>query len=714
MASSSFDSLERELGFPDDATLDPRGISAKLETSSTAAISISSATCTRPNGRCLVVGRQAAAADICVQHKSISRKHAALYFFRNKLYVKDLGGKYGTFVNTVRVVENDAIELNNGDIVLFGNVRESVFRIVLTENPAIIHEGELALPENNPAQDNHTQSRIEKAGQGLSGRAKRQAEIAAMMQSLDETPTYQKIPVPEDSAPKNIQVASSLAEQYQLPISLHFTLPSESARKNVATCLAVDPAGSRFVVGSSDTHVRYYDFGGLAKNRNGCFQTIIPEDGHLLVSCAYSQTGDRIIVGTSSVQPIVFDRDGGEIIKFVRGDMYVTDQTKTVGHTASVTCVDWHPLERDLVLTSSNDGSARLWNLNGKTQFKMLTCEKVFPAKNARGQRTPVTCVCFHPAGREFALGTACGSIQIWNRNRVSGRPERAAFETHGQGNAVSNLTYNKDGTMLASRSGGDDKVKIWNSTRLSRSAEPSIVCIDLPTIHEQANASFSANGKFLCASTSVMRRENDIQKEGGRLCIFNLSGGSTTVQPLVALELEGESVPVITKWHGKLNQILAGCSNGSVVIFYDPTFSNNGALLAAARAERSDDLSDLLRSRASNTSTIVTGEIITPFSLPLFRQEQAISEKKRKRSERKDPKLSKEPERPATGKHKAGAQIGSNTTFQQFVADQTGEKAKQIAGEDPRNALFKFGTDDNDLRKAADKKAQNEVETEG
>ena len=83
--------------------------------------------------------------------------------------------------------------------------------------------------------------------------------------------------------------------------------------------------------------------------------------------------------------------------------MYVVDQAKTSGHTAAVTGVAWHPLERDIVLSSSNDGSARLWNLNGKTQFQMLVCEKVFQPKSIKGQRTNVTCIAYHPGGREFA-----------------------------------------------------------------------------------------------------------------------------------------------------------------------------------------------------------------------------------------------------------------------------------------------------------------------
>jgi WD40 repeat protein len=117
----------------------------------------------------------------------------------------------------------------------------------------------------------------------------------------------------------------------------------------------------------------------------------------------------------------------------------VSDKTKTLGHTASATATDWHPLERKRVLTASSDGTARLWNLQGKTQFEMLVCEKVFQAKSSRGHRTEILSLCFHPGGRELALWTICGSIQIWNISRISNRPERAAHAAHDHNGSNAN-----------------------------------------------------------------------------------------------------------------------------------------------------------------------------------------------------------------------------------------------------------------------------------
>ena len=303
------------------------------------------------------------------------------------------------------------------------------------------------------------------------------------MASLDDTPAYEKYVAPKE-VEKATQQVSSLEMQYSIPVSERFDILNDGDRRRVVTSLAVDAAGSRFAVGGTDTHLRMYDFAGMDQLRTGPFKTIEVEDGHLVVDVCYSNTGDRLVVATGSVQPKVLDRDGNEIIQFVRGDMYVTDQALTTGHTAAVTGVDWHPFERDIVLTSSTDhGSARIWSVNGKTQFHFLICDKVYRATNAKGQKVGVTAFAFHPGGRELVLGTACGSIQIWNATRVGARRDRETFHSHGEGRPVNSLSYNVDGSQIASRS--VDMLKVWDAKRLSRSSSPLVACPGLPTVHE-------------------------------------------------------------------------------------------------------------------------------------------------------------------------------------------------------------------------------------
>jgi WD repeat-containing protein 70 len=48
-----------------------------------------------------------------------------------------------------------------------------------------------------------------------------------------------------------------------------------------------------------------------------------------VISISHSPSGDRFIAGTGSSQPRVFDREGKELMKFVKGDMYIRDLSNT-------------------------------------------------------------------------------------------------------------------------------------------------------------------------------------------------------------------------------------------------------------------------------------------------------------------------------------------------------------------------------------------------
>jgi FHA domain/WD domain, G-beta repeat len=517
----------------------------------------------------LYVGRQASTSDIRIQHGSISRKHAILYYRKStngstsgtttkmtntekekeskvddnknnhnnnsyQLMVYDLGSKYGTTINGKRMVSNSCIELYNNDTIMFGNVRESIFTIQYkqhrmqeqqqsqnqqqhlqqqqqppnediynhqnssssTVHPVIgiqatiteaitksissstntmnnndeldsqLRTAELiedGKDDNNKTIDADIHSQIQsqpttttttilqkdyesisQAGIGLSGRAKRQAEIKAMMDSLNDIPTYQPssndsssndtaaaafgndVSIEDDYGDNNndevVDPLSPIIQKYKLPISNQFIIPSESEKHNCSiTCIVINTSGSRFAIGSTDYYLRQYDFNTLLLNSNipSAVSSQIIEDGHWPVDASYNVTNDIILIGTTSVQPTVissidsksqnhannnnykYDNDDPTNtnssttltttiptpFQFVRGDMYVRDPTKTVGHTGTVTSVQCHPLESAIVITSSIDGSIRMWNIRtGKNQFqKFLTCDSIASIKNRKG-----------------------------------------------------------------------------------------------------------------------------------------------------------------------------------------------------------------------------------------------------------------------------------------------------------------------------------------
>lgn len=67
----------------------------------------------------------------------------------------------------------------------------------------------------------------------------------------------------------------------------------------------------------------------------------------------------------------IYDRDGLSLGEFMKGDMYIRDLKNTKGHICGLTYGEWHPKNKETILTSSEDGSLRIWDVNnflGQTQ----------------------------------------------------------------------------------------------------------------------------------------------------------------------------------------------------------------------------------------------------------------------------------------------------------------------------------------------------------
>lgn len=64
-------------------------------------------------------------------------------------------------------------------------------------------------------------------------------------------------------------------------------------------------------------------------SRHRAFRSIEVQDGYPITALSHSPSGDRFIVGTGSSQPKVYDREGVELMKFVKGDMYLRDLANT-------------------------------------------------------------------------------------------------------------------------------------------------------------------------------------------------------------------------------------------------------------------------------------------------------------------------------------------------------------------------------------------------
>jgi WD40 repeat protein len=94
--------------------------------------------------------------------------------------------------------------------------------------------------------------------------------------------------------------------------------------------------------------MKIYDFGGM-DTRHRAFRSLEPDSGHPVTCIANSPNGDRFVVATGTSHCIVYDREGTLVIKFSKGDMYLRDLSHTKGHTMEVTCIQWHPIDKNLI-----------------------------------------------------------------------------------------------------------------------------------------------------------------------------------------------------------------------------------------------------------------------------------------------------------------------------------------------------------------------------
>ena len=148
--------------------------------------------------RDMLVGRHQD-AEILLQSTDISRKHAALLFRDDHIWVKDLKSTNGTFVNGERVEQEQEIELHDGDMLQFASF---MFMILAPERykadlPEIDVEPVTTVPHDH----------------GMPSIAERAAETGI---TRDGMPQQVSIPKPAP-IPENVQV-EAVAEPKPMPM----------------------------------------------------------------------------------------------------------------------------------------------------------------------------------------------------------------------------------------------------------------------------------------------------------------------------------------------------------------------------------------------------------------------------------------------------------------------------------------------------------------
>ena len=132
------------------------------------------------------------------------------------------------------------------------------------------------------------------------------------------------------------------------------------------------------------------------------------------------------------------------------------------GHELRVNRVGFHPFCANLVASTSNDETWRLWDISRKEEILLQ-----------EGHIAPVFGIAFHPDGSLVGTSDTAGVVRVWDLR--SGRSIMGFEGQHVE--QVVGLDFSPNGFHLASCS-GDNTVRIWDLRRKRN--------VDILTAHEK------------------------------------------------------------------------------------------------------------------------------------------------------------------------------------------------------------------------------------
>ncbi|KAG8234442.1 hypothetical protein J437_LFUL014188 [Ladona fulva] len=414
-----------------------------------------------------------------------------------------------------------------------------------------------------------------------------------------------------------------------------------------AVCaLAVDPAGARLASGSIDYEVRFWDFAGMDASLQS-FRHLRPCENHPIRALHYSMTGDHILVISGSSQALVLDRDGFEVAHCAKGDQYIADMARTKGHVASINSGYWNPRIKEEFVTCSIDGTCRIW-LTEQPQCH----NRIIKTRDKSGLKTVPTSCCYSRDGKYIACGCLDGSIQIWDQRKHI-TPSLLLREAHAKNEDISCIAYSYAGNLMGTRS-CDSTMKLFDVRSFKK---PIHVATDLFSRYQTTDCVFSPDDTLLITGISIPKAKGQ-----GKVLVYNCNTFEVVNEIAVT-----DSHVIKTLWHPKLNQIIVGCGNGLVKVYYDNDRSLRGAKLCASKA----------RKKSKQVEVVAAQQIITPHALPMFRQDKPKSVRKQMEKDRQDPTKSRRPDLPITA-GQGGRVAASGGTLSSFVIRNLGLRPNQ------------------------------------
>lgn len=401
-------------------------------------------------------------------------------------------------------------------------------------------------------------------------------------------------------------------EKKVLPVSHEVSI---QAYEKAVTALGLDPKGSRMATGSMEGSLKFYDFNGMSEVKEA-FRSMEPVEAHVIGAVSWGLTGGNVLVTCSDTHARIYDREGSSkpIQMTVKGDMYVRMAEHTKGHTQTITDGMWHPFQRDMFLTSSLDGTLRIWDTNGKLegmdqQLSSLHVLKVLDKRNVcvgggsgrDGGLHPLCCVYSPTDAKKIVAGCTDGSVQVFFDKARFQKPDRILRTAHSAPvTGVSFVAEGSESNIMVTRS-MDNTMKVWDCRMLSDAKGPVKVLDDLPCYSERTNLCTSPDGKYIVTGTSFTKGSSS----SASVRVYDSKG----FELVKNLDFGGRGVTRIT-WHSELNQLIVGTLTGEVVMLYSPFSSTKGALHFVGKKAKSKPTSQEDASQGPIFCMTDTGDI--------------------------------------------------------------------------------------------------------
>ena len=365
------------------------------------------------------------------------------------------------------------------------------------------------------------------------------------------------------------------------------------------TSIDVDRTSTLLATSSYDGTIKIWDFNSLRSNPSPNHIVDCGNEGEFpVVSVSWSASGGFLLVCSTDCQAKILSRNGENEISCVKGDLYLVDIKNTKGHTFPLTDGKFHPIEKNLFITSSRDSTIRIWDIYSKQigidRDIMQSC--VLRVKTLKNKKIPVNTCNYNINGNLIAGGVNDGSIQIFSNK--SWRPEIYIQHAHEDNSEISSILFVDDFKFLSRAD--DSTMKLWDMRNVK---ETVFTWDNLPFVNSKMGMTLNSFNNIVLTGTSPMKKSDYSYFKFYSLNDFSL---------LHNMKLSHYS-PTSILWNSKLNQIFLSDSNGECSIYFDPEISNNGIINSIFKKTKIKDVNE------ENFSYVMP--VITPLQLPLFEE---------------------------------------------------------------------------------------------